>query len=315
MPESINQSYVGIGKFHVRLAGTTGPFRHVGNCSKLTFKQKLNEMRQKDYTRAGGGTLKKVSRIDQVEADITMLSFNSANLALALAGTATAVLAGTVAGEVVKGYKGSMVRLANPPAAITTVIGAGAVVTGSIAATTLTVSAVTSGAVVVGQTIAGSGVTAATTITALGTGTGGVGTYTVSATQTVASTGITATGPTYVAGTGYEMSPGGLYIPDGSTIVDAANLLVTYTYPAYNRIEAATATTSILEAVFEGLNEGEGNTPCLVDVWRLSMPPAADWALIGDNMADLTFAAEVMKDSTKGAGLSAYFRVQQVTPA
>ena len=67
-----------------------------------------------------------------------------------------------------------------------------AVVTGSIATTTLTVTAVTSGTLFVGATLSGTGVTAGTTITSLGTGTGGVGTYTVSASQTVASTAITA---------------------------------------------------------------------------------------------------------------------------
>lgn len=70
----------------------------------------------------------------------------------------------------------------------------GAVVTGAIAGTTLTVSAVTSGALAVGQPISGSGITAGTTITALGTGTGGVGTYTVSTSQTAGSTTVTALG-------------------------------------------------------------------------------------------------------------------------
>jgi hypothetical protein len=63
----------------------------------------------------------------------------------------------------------------------------GAVVTGAITGTTLTVSAVTSGTLYVGQTIQGTGVTANTMITALGTGTGGAGTYTVSTSQTVVS--------------------------------------------------------------------------------------------------------------------------------
>ena len=74
-------------------------------------------------------------------------------------------------------------------------INSQAVVTGSISGSTLTVSAVTSGTLYVGQTISGTGVTAGTTITALGTGTGGTGTYTVSAAQTVASTAITAGDP------------------------------------------------------------------------------------------------------------------------
>jgi len=64
-------------------------------------------------------------------------------------------------------------------------------VTGSIAATTLDVTAVGSGVIRVGMLISGTSVTAGTTITALGTGTGGVGTYTVSVSQTVSSTTIT----------------------------------------------------------------------------------------------------------------------------
>ena len=64
----------------------------------------------------------------------------------------------------------------------------GAQVTGAISGTTLTVATVTSGTLFVGQTIQGTGVTALTIITALGTGSGGAGTYTVSTSQTVTST-------------------------------------------------------------------------------------------------------------------------------
>lgn len=57
----------------------------------------------------------------------------------------------------------------------------------------LTVTAVSSGVLVVGSVLSGSGVTAGTTITALGTGTGGTGTYIVQTTQTASSTTITGT--------------------------------------------------------------------------------------------------------------------------
>jgi hypothetical protein len=56
----------------------------------------------------------------------------------------------------------------------------------------LTISAVTAGVLAVGSVIAGSGVTAGTTITALGTGSGGAGTYTVGTSQSVSSTAITS---------------------------------------------------------------------------------------------------------------------------
>ena len=67
-----------------------------------------------------------------------------------------------------------------------------AIVTGDISGTTLTVSAVTSGTLRIGQTIEGTGVTDGTIIKAFGTGSGGAGTYTVSASQTVSSTTIYA---------------------------------------------------------------------------------------------------------------------------
>ena len=61
------------------------------------------------------------------------------------------------------------------------------VFTGSISGTTLTVSAVTSGTIGVGQNLVGANLMSGTMITALGSGTGGTGTYTVSPTQTAAS--------------------------------------------------------------------------------------------------------------------------------
>lgn len=80
-------------------------------------------------------------------------------------------------------------NLTNPDAAAATF-------TGSIAGTTLTVTAVATGTVTVGQVLSGTGVTGNTVITALGSGSGGTGTYTVGTSQTASSTAITATGGT-----------------------------------------------------------------------------------------------------------------------
>ena len=66
----------------------------------------------------------------------------------------------------------------------------GGSVTGSISGTTLTVSAVSTGNIALGQYISGSGVTAGTQITAFLTGIGGAGTYEVNTSQTVSSTAI-----------------------------------------------------------------------------------------------------------------------------
>ncbi|CAB5222368.1 hypothetical protein UFOVP370_1 [uncultured Caudovirales phage] len=71
-------------------------------------------------------------------------------------------------------------------------LDAGFVGDGSIAGETLTIANVTSGAVGVGSVIVGSGITVGTVITALGDGTGGIGTYTVSPSQSASSVAITA---------------------------------------------------------------------------------------------------------------------------
>ena len=61
------------------------------------------------------------------------------------------------------------------------------VVTGEISGTTLTVTAVSSGAIAVGDRISDASIEPNTVVTALGTGTGGIGTYTVSISQTAVS--------------------------------------------------------------------------------------------------------------------------------
>lgn len=69
-------------------------------------------------------------------------------------------------------------------------------ITASIAGTTMTVSAVAQGTLAVGQQIVANGVISGTTISAFLGGSGGTGTYTVSASQTVASTSMVASDAT-----------------------------------------------------------------------------------------------------------------------
>ncbi len=67
----------------------------------------------------------------------------------------------------------------------------GGTFTGSIAGTTLTVSAISAGNIALGQYLSGSGVTAGTKVIKFLTGAGQTGTYQVSASQTATSTTIT----------------------------------------------------------------------------------------------------------------------------
>jgi hypothetical protein len=97
---------------------------------------------------------------------------------------------------------------------------ASALVIGSISGTTLTVTSTSTSGLAVGTRITGTGVTAGTYITALGTGSGGNGTYTVSASQTVSSTSITgqpAVGATFTA-TGAGSGTGNAIVKSISSI-------------------------------------------------------------------------------------------------
>lgn len=103
----------------------------------------------------------------------------------------TNVVAGTKVVEQISGTTGGVgtyyVNIGSQNAASTTI---------SETYGTMTVTAVGSGTVSVGQTISGAGVVAGTAITALGTGTGGTGTYIVDNNTVVTSTTITCAGGT-----------------------------------------------------------------------------------------------------------------------
>ena len=121
------------------------------------------------------------------------------NIAVGAGGSGTVSATGT--GGVLAGVSGLNSSI--------TGTGLNAVVTGSISGTTMTVTAVSSGTLAVGQVVTGTSVAANTTITALGTGTGGTGTYTVSNSQTLGSRTLTGSYIAIGGGGGASGSTGG----------------------------------------------------------------------------------------------------------
>lgn len=92
--------------------------------------------------------------------------------------------------------------------------------TGSVSGTTLTVSNVASGNLVVGMTLYGPGIAAGTTITSELTGTGGKGTYTISTAQTVNSEALVGAGPspTIAGDVIFGKGPNSFDIEAGTTV-------------------------------------------------------------------------------------------------
>jgi hypothetical protein len=128
---------------------------------------------------------------------LTVASVSSGTLSVGQSLYGVGVLAETVITALGSGSGGIGTYTINRSQTVATSVlnsaAVGAVVTATIAGTVLTVSAVTSGVLHVGQTIQGAGVTLGTIITALGTGSGGIGTYTLSVASTVAA-GVTMYG-------------------------------------------------------------------------------------------------------------------------
>jgi hypothetical protein len=125
-----------------------------------------------------------------------------------------------------------------------------------------------------------------------------------------------ATSPGAVDAANYEVRPAGLYIPaDAPDLIDGDGIQVSYTHPAYTRIQALTTSPPLLEFFFEGLNEADGGNPRPAKFHRVRLGAAAAMALLsGDDFGELSLTGEVLKDQTiTTTGLSQYFYGDIVT--
>ena len=125
----------------------------------------------------------------------------------------------------------------------------GATFTGTIAGSTLTVSAVASGALHLGQTVQGAGVTLGSVIKALGTGTGGTGTYTLSTSSTVAA-GVT------MYGINFSVLPSTDGAFSGANTVDIVDNYFVYNNPTTQQWGASDLLSPISPLTSYGLKDG-----------------------------------------------------------
>ena len=172
----------------------------------------------------------------------------------------------------------------------------GAQVTGSISGTTLNVTAASSGTLITGQTISGAGISFGTVITGYGTGTGGIGTYTVSISQTVIPPiSIGATGPgaimsvsTVTSGTvlvGQSVTGVGIYY---GTVITASGTggggAGTYTISSTPNLSSEPMATFFVspETFITGFGTGTGGTGTYtVSVYQISVPPGTSSSASG----------------------------------
>lgn len=131
--------------------------------------------------------------------------------------------------------------------------------TASLSTTTMTVSAMLGGELAIGQVVTGTGISAGTTIASFGTGAGGVGTYTLSASATTETNEtVTAFSPTGILGVGQVVSGTGIttgtYIAALGTGTGGAG---TYTLSTSATTESAEAVTSFAPGVVYSAQHGD----------------------------------------------------------
>ena len=184
-------------------------------------------------------------------------------------------------------------------------VAVGAVITADISGTTLTVSAVTSGTLYLGQTIQGAGVTANTMITAFVSGSGGTGTYTVSTNQTVSSETMYALNFTQIPSSDGAFS--------GGNVVDIMDNYFVYNRPDTQQWGASDLLSPISPPLSYGAKDGAPDdlVSLIVDhreVYLLGENSSEVWTDVGA----VPFPFQRIPGTSTQHGIAAVFSVSRV---
>lgn len=200
--------------------------------------------------------------------------------------------------------------------------------TGSIATTgggTLTITAILQGdPIAIGQWVNGSGVTAGTYITGYGTGTGGLGTYTVNVSQTASSTTIYTSGQA-VTGDPSQMDTGigpmgRVYVFDCVPLTsNAANICASQTPTGSGALTLLTTSTLGGKRIVrsDGVTVTQLDTPRALSVTTgtgtttSSNITITGWDLYGQPMSEVIASGTVASTTTNGK--KAFYQILSVS--
>jgi hypothetical protein len=120
---------------------------------------------------------------------------------------------------------------------------------------------------------------------------------------------------TYVLDTDYELNEetGSIRVLSTGAITDLQVVFVDYTFAGYDQIEAIITSVAPERWIrFEGLNTADGNNPVVIDIYKGSIQPLAELALINEELAEMVVEASALTDPTRLTG-SQYFTIRQIT--
>ena len=113
-------------------------------------------------------------------------------------------------------------------------------------------------------------------------------------------------------GVDYRPVAAGIYIPSDTEIDEDAKLNIGYDHGDQEFIHALRSTGKTYEFLFDGINEAQNGQPVILNAWRVRFGPASEVEWIGDRHASLKLKGDLLKDSSRGVGESAYYVAKQV---
>lgn len=109
---------------------------------------------------------------------------------------------------------------------------------------------------------------------------------------------------TYVAGTDYIIDTsvkddkiGRIYFPEDGAITEDQELEVSYTPAAITYKKIAAFKQTQVEGFLRFVSDNPAGTQQELQIWRVSLSPTGDTAMIGDGWSTIGFAGEILKDS------------------
>jgi len=110
---------------------------------------------------------------------------------------------------------------------------------------------------------------------------------------------------TFVAGTDYEVSTllkddsiGRIKFLSGGTLTEGEEVHVTYGYAVAEYTEVQAFKETQVEGKLRFVSDNPAGGQQELEIWRVSLTPSGDTAMIGDDWSTLGFTGEILKDES-----------------
>lgn len=291
-------TYKGVGKMYLRPLDLSAGAFFFGNAKDVTMANELEKVSMPDYTTPGGGEYKSYERVSLCTMTMAAFELTPENLAIAAKGVLSENAAGSVSDEEQLIWAGAYVAfdyMIDTTQTITASLGGDAWVAATAYALNDWVNP-SNGHLYKCTTSGTSGGTEPTWPTDGSTVSDGTAVWTDMG---------AAAAPT---SSDWTADHGGITMANSATGFPAgAPIKFSYTKDKTYIVEALLATGKEYEITFVGFNEAEEDRPFIIKIWKTRVS-ADGRPVVNDGYAEPGFSVSVMKDNSKGSGVSAYYK-------